>query len=127
MDKRFFLALVLTAIVIIGTPLLFPGTGRRAPVPAASDTRRADTTHAKTGAARPALNAERPTVQAPATINSSSTAIMNALVETTTVRTARSTYLLSSRGAAPISVTLDSYPSRRPGATGAKAELIRAR
>ena len=29
MDKRFFLALVLTAIVIVATPLLFPGANRR--------------------------------------------------------------------------------------------------
>jgi YidC/Oxa1 family membrane protein insertase len=35
-------------------------------------------------------------------------------VETTTVQTRRSRYLFSSQGAAPVSVVLDSYPSRRP-------------
>jgi YidC/Oxa1 family membrane protein insertase len=127
MDKRFFLALVLTAIVIIGTPLLFPGAGRRTPAPSAVGGRRADSSRASAGTARTAQNAERPTVPTSAGINSSGTTISNAPVETTTVRTPRSTYLLSSRGAAPISVTLDSYPSRRPGALGAKVELIRAR
>ena len=37
MDKRFFLALLLTAIVIVGTPFLFPNS-RRTPVRAVDST-----------------------------------------------------------------------------------------
>ena len=126
MDKRFFLALVLTAIVIVATPLLFPGASRRTPVPVATDSVRAPV--ADSGSGRPVPSVQAAAAQAPSpAINSSGSTIMAAPAETTTVRTARSTYVLSSRGAAPISVTLDSYPSRRPGAAGRKVELVRAR
>ena len=126
MDKRFFLALVLTAIVIVATPLLFPGAGRRAVTPVAADsTRRVATQDSGVAAARPtAMPAQTAPVVAPGTIASTP---VSASVETTTVRTTHSTYAFTSRGAAPISVVLDSYPSRRPLAVGRKAELVRAR
>jgi YidC/Oxa1 family membrane protein insertase len=136
MDKRFFLALLLTAIVIIAPPLLFPGmnarrTGRTGDSSIAS---RADT------AGRPATVRDT----APTTIASPTVATTNASpaeptrvvpaatvpaatvpAETTTVKTRLASYAFSSLGAAPVSVVLDSYPSRRPGAKRkAAAELL---
>jgi YidC/Oxa1 family membrane protein insertase len=122
MDKRFFLALILTAIVIIGTPWLFPGANRRTiPSATADSTRRRAVTDSATRPAPTAVAAAQPA------INSSVSAPMAAAVETSTVHTPRASYAFSSRGAAPVSVSLDSYPSRRPGAAGRKVELVRAR
>jgi YidC/Oxa1 family membrane protein insertase len=128
MDKRFFLALVLTAIVIIATPWLFPGASRRPIVPASADSaRRLTLADSGVAAAVPAAEAVRPAATPPRTTNSSVLGPMAEPVETTTVRTTRSTYAFTSRGAAPISVVLDSYPSRRPGFAGRKVELVRPR
>ena len=131
MDKRFFLALVLTAIVIVGTPFLFPDA-RRTP-PRVTDSAQATTVRAdsltRTNAAAQATKA--PTDSAPRTIaaakESITTVTPTASVrpETTVVNTRLATYAFSSRGAAPVSVVLDSYPSRRPTARGAAAELVR--
>ncbi|MDB4885633.1 MAG: Membrane protein oxaA [Gemmatimonadetes bacterium] len=127
MDKRFFLALLLTAIVVIATPLLFPDTTRRT-VPriavdsSARQARTTDSAHATaaTATAPAAVNSVGALPNAPATTGA-------VVAETTTVHAQRSTYAFSSRGAAPISVVLDSYPSRRPTTTGAPkaAELAR--
>ena len=128
MDKRFFLALILTAIVIVATPWLFPGANRRPAAPATPAV--ADSTQRTTGgdtALRPTIGAAPVASTAGAPINSSTTALTAVPVETTTVRTARSTYAITSRGAAPVSVALDSYPSRRPGRAGQKVELVRPR
>jgi YidC/Oxa1 family membrane protein insertase len=124
MDKRFFLALVLTAIVIVATPWLFPGASRR-PVPGApANTARPAAAVDSTRVAAPAPTRSAPSVAA--ANNSSGSAAIPA-VDTTIVRTPRATYAISSRGAAPVSVVLDSYPSRRPGAAGRKVELVRPR
>lgn len=129
MDKRFFLALVLTAIVIVVTPMLFPGESRRPVAPVNEDSvRRSEPAG---GVETPAISvnpAPRATPTAvPATTISSIPAPIIIPAETTTVRTTRSTYAFSSRGAAPISVVLDSYPSRRPSWTGRKVELVQSR
>jgi YidC/Oxa1 family membrane protein insertase len=122
MDKRFFLALVLTAIVIVATPLLFPGARRPSPAPGASPN-----TDSVRQTSRPAATTPAPALPQPAQptaiANSTTTVLNTAAVETTTVRTARSTYAFTSRGGAPISVVLDSYPSRRPSRTGGAVEL----
>jgi YidC/Oxa1 family membrane protein insertase len=128
MDKRFFLALVLTAIVIVATPLLFPGATKRPPVVVV------DTT-AQRAASRPDSiphSPAPPASAAPAAVpaaNSTNPVLSAAApaVETTTVRTPRSTYAFSSRGGAPVSIVLDSYPSRRPPAGTRKVELVRPR
>jgi YidC/Oxa1 family membrane protein insertase len=116
MDKRFFLALVLTAIVIVATPLLFPGATKRPPVVVV------DTT-----AARPVPRVAAPSAPTVGPAVNSTTQVPNtpaAPVETTTIRTQYSTYAFSSRGGVPVSVVLDSYPSRRPGSRSAKVELV---
>ena len=116
MDKRFFLALLLTAIVIIVPPMFF-NTGARRPASVADSTSRPaarpDSIPTVAAPANPApVNQTTPspatTPQAPATT------VLSAAVETTTVRTRLSRYAFSSQGAAPVSVVLDSYPSRRP-------------
>ena len=120
MDKRFFLALLLTAIVVVATPLLFPGSLRRSVPPVVVDSsarrnavpdsvRGASTAPAATAAVSPAIGSTSAPIAATAT------------VETTTVHVLRSTYGISSRGAAPVSVVLDSYPSRRPHTGAARA------
>ena len=128
MDKRFFLALVLTAIVIIATPLLFPNANRRpgTVVPADSMRRAPAATETAAQPSTPSISNNAPPSGTLPSIGSISQPI-GGVVETTTVRALRSTYAFTSRGAAPVSVVLDSYPSRRPGAMGRKAELVQPR
>ncbi|HEY2067144.1 MAG TPA: membrane protein insertase YidC [Gemmatimonadaceae bacterium] len=123
MDKRLLLAFVLTAIVIVATPLLFPGANK-----APSSRTRTDT----------ALTAARSDSSITAPVSGLSAAargqsgrnssalipISPAAAETTAIATARSTYAFSSRGASPVSVVLDSYPSRRPGRKGQPVQLV---
>jgi YidC/Oxa1 family membrane protein insertase len=121
MDKRFFIALLLTAIVIVVPPLFF-NTGTRGPATVADSTSRATERAAVRPDSVPTTTAVgaatvSQTPPPPATTGSgpaTTTALPSAPVETTTVRTRLSRYAFSSRGAAPISVVLDSYPSRRP-------------
>jgi YidC/Oxa1 family membrane protein insertase len=130
MDKRFFIALLLTAIVIVAPPLLFPNkTARRT---AALST---DSTRSATSAVAPAPPAPTAGVTAPASAASPQTAsspngpavaapAAGAAIETTTVQTRLAKYAFSSRGAVPVSVTLDSYPTRRPLGRKLPSELI---
>lgn len=126
MDKRFFLALLLTAIVVVATPLLFPGSARRPASPIVADSAAAGRTAIVRDSA--AATAAIAAPAAPAAANSTTSALNPqvpvATAETTTVRARRTTYAFSSRGAAPVSVVLDSYPSRRPVA--GKAGVARA-
>jgi YidC/Oxa1 family membrane protein insertase len=134
MDKRFFLALLLTAIVIIVPPLLFPGMNakRTAQTGDSSVAPRGDTTGRAAMVRDSAATTVQATVQdsAPTPATSAAAAAPTARlapavpVETTTVKTKLASYAFSSLGAAPISVVLDSYPSRRPGTKKAAAELL---
>lgn len=120
MDKRFFLALVLTAAVVIGIPLLMP-TPPVAPVAA-------DTTTAVGGAPAPASAAGAPPpataadagtgAAAGAAIGAaadSASVVPMAAAETTTVVTPLSTYRFSSIGAAPVSVEMTNFRSLLAG------------
>jgi YidC/Oxa1 family membrane protein insertase len=124
MDKRFLLALVLTAIVIVVTPMLFRD-GTQRPTSSA----RTDTTTPRLQTERPAASAVMAAPAVSASPNNSSRTILNsaAAVETTTVQAQRSSYVFSSRGGIPISVVLDSYPSRRPPLGSHKTELVQPR
>jgi YidC/Oxa1 family membrane protein insertase len=136
MDKRFFLALVLTAIVIVGTPFLFPNA-RRAPVRAGDSAQahaaRADSVARSADSLASASVPSIPPASAPAVIvardsvaaTAGTTTAGAVRPETTVVDTRLATYAFSSRGAVPISIVLDSYPSRRPDAKGRSAELVR--
>jgi YidC/Oxa1 family membrane protein insertase len=131
MDKRFFLALVLTALVIVATPLLFPNS-RRTPVSTTADSMRAATARVDSTARTPVTGppaaavpaAAGPTNVTPQRVSPASNATVTR-ADTTVVDTRLATYAFSSHGAAPISVVLDSYPSRRPSAQGRPADLVR--
>jgi len=132
MDKRFFLALVLTAIVIVGTPFLFPDA-RRTP-PRVADSSQPAATRADSlarSAPRAPSTLTDVAVPPPAIVAKDSartatrTPAAGVRPETTVVNTRLATYTFSSRGATPVSVVLDSYPSRRPTVRGAAAELVR--
>ena len=114
MDKRFFLALLLTAIVIV-VPPLFLNRGARRPAAIADSTSRTpprlESSSAAVPSAPPSTSTPLPNVTSPAPVGA---AMSSTPVETTTVRTRRSRYAFTSQGAAPVSVVLDSYPSRRP-------------
>ncbi|MEO8621297.1 MAG: YidC/Oxa1 family insertase periplasmic-domain containing protein [bacterium] len=114
MNNRFFLALVLTAAVIVATPLLFSNSMKRTPAPVASDTsaRHADSVTA----AASATASPQTVVQAtPVTTGGTQSNPASATPETTLVHTSHATYAFSTRGGVPISIVLDSYPSHRTG------------
>jgi YidC/Oxa1 family membrane protein insertase len=110
MDKRFLLALGLTAIVVIVTPWLF-GTqssfGRKV--------RRDTAAQLDSGATTPVIPVDSsrtlPPVASPVVseVRSATAASESPLADTTTVNSRVATYRLSSLGAAPISVDLKAY------------------
>lgn len=110
MDRRTLLALALTAIVIVATPMLFP-TPKRTPVPVAP----ADS------AAAPALDTAPlppvPAIGAPTAAAPPRPGPTAARVDTTLVRTRHATHAIVSPGGTPAAVTLPEYRSLRPGAS----------
>jgi YidC/Oxa1 family membrane protein insertase len=115
MDRRTLIALVLTAIVIVATPMLFP-SARRRPAPPPADTGRV----APRDAALPALPT-LPTVAPPAQPTPSAPTISAApptapaRAETTLVRTNHAVHAIVSPGGTPAMVMLPEYRSLRPG------------
>jgi YidC/Oxa1 family membrane protein insertase len=110
MDKRLSIALLLTAIVVAVTPMIFP-TPKRTPAPQTAAASKTRTPTAKADAApvsKPSGDVVLPT-------NDDSTQALTAptaaLAETTTVATSRTTYRFSNLGAAPVSVTMNDYPN----------------
>jgi len=120
MNKRFFLALILTAIVIVGTPLAFPTTKQRPTSTVPVDSTR------KT-LAEDVRDTVRPSVPVVAPKSISNIAQLNApisVADTSIVRTPHAAYTFNTKGAAPISIVLDSYPSLRPDGRGNRAQLV---
>ena len=138
MDKRFFLAVVLCAAVVVLTNVLFPtqrkaagadsaraGVVAGATTPAAGATAAAATPAAATPAAGPVTT---PTVAgaAPADSTTAAAAAAQAAPEQrTTVTTPRSTYEFSSVGAAPVGITMADYRETHSGKDGALVQLAR--
>ncbi|MFN2563522.1 MAG: YidC/Oxa1 family insertase periplasmic-domain containing protein [Gemmatimonadaceae bacterium] len=138
MDKRLFLALLLTALVVVLTPLVFP-TPRPRPqlAPTASDTA-ATATGGDRRRAPPAASAQTgvhpatgersapPTVGAarPASADTTRPPVPAAAAETIIVRGGGSTYRFINPGATPVSVALADYRSLRPGGQGS-VDLVR--
>ena len=127
MDRRTLLALLLTAIVIVVTPMLFPAPRR----PSVADTGRpradsappAESVVSAPAQRVPAISAAPGT--APAVAVSPARPAASTPVETTTVTTSRAVYRFSTYGATPTAVTLPEYRSLRPGATpNAQLELL---
>src|SRR5215207_9760394 len=109
MDKRFLLALVLTAVVVIATPWIF-GT-QSSPTPAKTDTRisRPDSTNRLGSTPVPApveRDSSRPTITSTPAADSTAAVIAP---ETTLVSTPLANYRFSNMGAMPLSVELKSY------------------
>jgi YidC/Oxa1 family membrane protein insertase len=118
MDRRTLLALALTAIVIVVTPMLFPAP--KQPRRPTSDSLR---TSPRDTIATPAtsLPATQPAVSAP-TVPPPSLRTVEA--ETTVVRTDRAIYYLVSPGGTPASLSLPEYRSLRRDAGRATAVTL---
>ncbi len=119
MDRRTIIALILTALVIVATPILFPPARR--PQPAADS--------ASAPANSPAPDTSRPTA-APAPPTRATPAIpapVIARAETTVVATTRATYDIVSPGGVPTRVRLPEYRAlTRGGAPDARVDLLPA-
>ena len=114
MDRRFFLALFLSLVVIAITQLLFPPV--KTPPSSAkgrdSTARSASSTPVTTASSTLTSAARRETVTAvPARIASASDST-RVRAETTVVQTPKATYRFSSLGAAPASIVIRDYKSR---------------
>jgi YidC/Oxa1 family membrane protein insertase len=119
MNSRFLLALVLTAVVIVVTPLLFPGSLKRTPavltdstahvIDMTPDNRKAAT---NSDTVLPAFSAVFPPPRP------------GAVPETSTVHAPGARYTLNSVGAAPSSILLDNYPSQRKGSAPGSVQLV---
>lgn len=114
MDRRFLLAIILTALVVIGVPMLFPTPPTR---PGAADSTQVITRREATGAADTPTAAATPPATTPSITARGDTAVTAAVVairpETTVVVTPRVTYRFSNVGAAPLSAELNDFPSLR--------------
>jgi YidC/Oxa1 family membrane protein insertase len=127
MDRRTILALVLMALVIVITPILFPSARRAAKAgdSATTTSTRSDTLAA--AAASPAAGTTATTAPAPRdtarALAPTTTAVQAAptaprapvAAESIAVRTPRQRIVFTSVGAAPASVALTDYPNLRPG------------
>jgi YidC/Oxa1 family membrane protein insertase len=120
MDKRLLIALLLTAIVVAVTPVLFP-TPKRIPATARAGSQQATDSIASARAAQPASKI------APTHVGSitDSAAIAPALQlpqgKTISINTERAAYQFSTLGAAPVSVTMKQYRNLSP--TSGQVEL----
>ncbi|MEO8166296.1 MAG: YidC/Oxa1 family insertase periplasmic-domain containing protein [Betaproteobacteria bacterium] len=122
MNKRFFLALILTAIVIVVTPLVFPTAVRRV-----GPNQTADSVTKASAPKQPVTVTAQPTLPEPINgINSSIPQLTRPVNpgDTLALQTAHARYTFSAHGGVPTSIVLDSYPSLRPDARGRKAELV---
>ena len=107
MDRRTFLALLLSALVIVVTPLVFRGFGGRQspPSPATRDTTptaASPTTAGQTTTASPLPAAPPPVASAP-------TAASRPAGDTTSVDASKTRYVFSTAGAAPQAIQLGAY------------------
>ncbi|HEY0969729.1 MAG TPA: YidC/Oxa1 family insertase periplasmic-domain containing protein [Gemmatimonadales bacterium] len=148
MDKRFFLALVLTAAVVIGVPFLYPGARQPADgANVAADSLVADSLVSDSLAARqpatgtPAVAGTTGTTGADTGLATGAVAgaagdslaaavpaaapIGPVTAETTTVATELAVYRFSNIGAAPVAAEMRNYTSLRGGEVGEPVELSR--
>src|SRR4051812_38181545 len=114
MDRRTFLALLLSALVIVVTPILFRGFGGR---PRIAPTASHDTTTNATSAPAPAAQAPianpQPVTAAPAL--SLPTAATPSAADTASADAAKTRYVFSTAGAAPQTIVLSGYANLSTG------------
>jgi len=124
MDRRTLLALALTAIVIVATPVIFP-TARPERSGVVDSTADTSARAVMPSLAPPPVSAaaqRAATRSGVATVVEKGTATR---VESTTVSTSRATYRLVSPGGVPATVTLPAYRSLRAGvAKGTPVDLV---
>ncbi|MEO7822904.1 MAG: membrane protein insertase YidC [Gemmatimonadaceae bacterium] len=119
MDKRFFLALFLSLIVIAISQVLFPTPKQPVRSPAAIDsTARATPVASST---TPGLAVARTRAARPAPAADSSAGQIKAVAETTTVTVPKAIYTFSNFGAAPVSIVIRDYQNR--SSTGGLVDL----
>jgi YidC/Oxa1 family membrane protein insertase len=119
MDKRLSIALLLTAIVVAVTPILFP-TPKRAPQPASASGVKKDSALAVSA---PVPNQSAPSAVASVVDTTADVAPVTTRAEVTTVETTRSIYRFSNLGAVPISVVMKEYRSLSPSVKGQPVDL----
>jgi YidC/Oxa1 family membrane protein insertase len=128
-NRRFFLAFLLTALVLVAANYFFPSAPPRpAPtataVPGAPATPSAVPTPGAPVAGAPAVDAPAEVAAVPAA--PVAPAVPAVPVETVTVGGARATYRVSSLGGALVGARMESYRSLRPNvAAGSQVELAR--
>jgi len=116
MDKRTLLALVLMALVIVVTPMLFQSSRRAASV--ASDSSASPSPSAATAPAAPNSAAVAPKQSQPAsrpTISEAPPAPPSVAAESAVLVTPRAKYTIVSPGAVPSNVKINGYADLRPG------------
>ncbi|HET6680199.1 MAG TPA: membrane protein insertase YidC [Gemmatimonadaceae bacterium] len=123
MDKRFLLALLLTGIVVILTPLLFQTGQRGAPIEVTQAPAVDSNTVAITPALTPPSVSATPVDSAAAATDTAAATAAPAVADTVSVTTSLASYRFSTMGAAPVSVGMTHYRAL-DGSTG-PVELVR--
>jgi YidC/Oxa1 family membrane protein insertase len=126
MDKRLSIALLLTAIIVAITPMLFPTPRRAVPAPGVSQTQgqsaAASSSPPATGQVAPPVVGSvvdpgaapaQPTVSAASAADSVSVGAQ-VRPEITTVSSQKSTYQFTNVGAAPVSIAMKEYRNLSP-------------
>lgn len=127
MDKRFFLALFLSLVVIAISQLLFPtskpvGSGQTAPGKDSTSSQSSTASSTQpAGTQTSAIPASTSTGQHPKAATPVTAAPSQVVAETTTVATPKAIYKFSNVGAAPISVIIRDYKNR--SASGGLVDL----
>ncbi len=117
MERRFFLALVLTGVVVVLTPRLFPAPPKAITASVDSTTVAVGSTPATTTTGAPAAvqatgaNSAGAAPRTAATIGATAQTVPAVPAETLTVETPLARTVYGSIGAAPLYVQVDSYPA----------------
>lgn len=124
MDKRLFIALLLTALVVVLTPVVFPSPRMTRPVADTSAVNLDREPRPPTDSS-PAVETSVPDSAVIAGIRGADRPRVQPVVaETTVVEAGGSQYRFTSPGAAPVSVRLPAYKSLRPDGQGS-VDLVR--
>ena len=126
MERRFFLALVLTGVVVVLTPRLFPAPPKAITASVDSTTVAVGSTPATTTTGAPAAvqatgaNSAGAAPRTAATIGATTQTVPAVPAETLTVETPLARTAYGSIGAAPLYVQVDSYPALNAATGGVR-------
>lgn len=126
MERRFFLALVLTGVVVVLTPRLFPAPPKAITASVDSTTVAVGSTPATTTTGAPAAvqatgaNSAGAAPRTAATIGATAQTVPAVPAETLTVETPLARTAYGSIGAAPLYVQVDSYPALNAATGGVR-------